>query len=351
MRKIVIPSSSATRRDVESAEKRLRWLILTLAVAMTVGTIGYKLIEHGSWLDSLYMTVITIATVGFKEVFPMSDLGKIFTIFLIIFSTIILAYTIGTLGQFFFEGQFRNILGRRKMEKQISTLTQHYIVVGFGRVGQMVYSEFQRAGVPCVVIEREGASLEAIEKHAPLFVEGNAIDDEVLLEAGVERAKGLVNTIPDEADSVYIVLTARQLGPKLHIIARADTKAGEKKLVRAGADRVVLPYEIGGRRMAMASLRPNVVDFMTLESLGQHLGLSIEEVEVFKGSRVAGHTLRETELRSKYGLTVIGIKKPNGDLELHPSGDVIVGPGDILVLIGKTENLERLADLSAGAAT
>jgi voltage-gated potassium channel len=215
----------------------------------------------------------------------------------------------------------------------------------------MVYSEFQRSHVPCLVIEREGASLAALAEHAPLYVEGNAIDDEVLIEAGIERAKGLVNTIPDEADSVYIVLTARQLNPKLHIIARADTKTGEKKLMRAGADRVVLPYEIGGRRMAMASLRPNVVDFMTLESLGQHLGLSIEEVEVFKGSKVAGHTLRETELRSKYGLTVIGIKKPNGNLELHPSGDVIVEQGDILVLIGKTESLEKLADLSAGSTS
>lgn len=332
-------------RDYHSAERRLRWLLTILLFTVGFAALGYRIIEGGSVVDALYMTVITIATVGFREVYPMSQAGKIFTIFVIVFSTVILAYTIGTLGQLLVEGQIREILGRRKMEKRISKLKDHFVIVGYGRVGQMVHSEITKAGESSVVIESDSAALDQLERDGALYIEGNAIEDEILLEAGIKDAKCLVDTIPDEADSVFISLSARQFNPNLYIIARADTKSGEKKLLRAGADRVILPYEIGGKRMAMASLRPNVVDFMTLEATGAHLGLSIEEVEIFREAEIEGKTLKEADLRSKYGLTVIGIKKPSGDLQLHPPADTRMEEGDILVLIGKTENLERLSEL------
>lgn len=311
-----------------------------------ISTIGYRLIEGGSVLDALYMSVITIATVGFKEVYQLSDTGKVFTIIVISFSVVILAYTVSTIGQLLIEGELTEILGRRKMEKEIRATKNHFIIVGFGRVGQMVFSEFGRQNVQSVVIENDAEMLPTMKKSCPLFVEGSATEDEVLIAAGIQSARGLICTIPNESDSVYITLTARQLNPNLHIIARADSKAMEKKLLRAGADRVVIPHEIGGKRLALAGLRPNVVDFMTMESSSGKLGLSIEEVEVPAGSKVAGQSLKNSDFRAQYGVTVVGIKKPSGNLELHPSGDIIIETGDILVLIGKSEDLERLEDIT-----
>ena len=337
---------SPNGRGYRSPERRLKLLLTILAFTVALSTIGYRIIEGGRLFDALYMSVITIATVGFKEVYTLSDTGKIFTIVVISFSLVIMAYTVGTLGQLLVEGELRHILGRRKMEKRIKEMTDHFIIVGYGRVGQMVYAEFCRQGVPSVIIENDPQMLPALYKNCPLVVEGSAVEDEVLLGAGIASARGLVSTIPHESDSVYIALTARQLNPNLYIIARADSKAMEKKLKRAGADRVVIPYEIGGKRLAMACLRPNVVDFMTMESAGGKLGLSIEEVEVPAGSGIAGQSLKDSDFRAKYGVTVVGIKKPSGDLELHPSGDIVVETGDILVLIGKSEALENLVSLS-----
>ncbi len=332
-------------RDYHSAERRLRWLVTILVLTVAVSTLGYRILEGGSIIDALYMSIITIATVGFREVYPLTDAGKVFTIFVIVFSVVILAYTIGTLGQLFVEGQIREILGRRKMEKQVSKLKDHFIIVGYGRVGQMVYSEISKAGEKAVVVESDPEILEQLIRDGALYVEGSAIEDDVLLDAGIKEARCLVDTIPDEADSVFISLSARQFNPGLYIIARADSKSSEKKLLRAGANRVILPYEIGGKRMAIASLRPNVVDFMTLESFGAQMALSIEEVEILRDAKLEGKTLKEVDLRSKYGLTVIGIRKPNGDLKMHPPAETKMDEGDILVLIGKTENLEQLSEL------
>jgi voltage-gated potassium channel len=333
---------SARTHGHRSPEQRLRLLLMILLVTIICSTCGYLIIEGGTFIDALYMSVITIATVGFKEVYALSPTGKIFTMIVIVSSVVTLAYTVGTLGQLLIEGELREILGRRKMEKQLKEMKNHFIIVGYGRVGQMVYTEFCRQGISSVIIENDPEMLPALHRNCPLVVEGSAIEDEVLLSAGITAARGLVSTIPSEADSVYIALTARQLNPKLDIIARADSKAMEKKLQRAGADRVVIPYEIGGKRLALACLRPNVVDFMTMESTGGKLGLSIEEVQVPKGSPMAGQSLKNPDFRARYEVTVVGIKKQSGDLELHPSGDIVIEEEDILVLIGKTEALENI---------
>ncbi len=329
-----------------SPEQRLRLLLTILLLTIVLSTLGYRLIEGGTFLDALYMSIITIATVGFKEVYQLSDAGKLFTILVIGVSVVTLAYTVGTLGQLLIEGELREILGRRKMQKQIREMKDHFIIVGYGRVGQMVFSEFCRQNVPSVIIENDPEMLSALHKNCPLAVEGSAIEDEVLLAAGVLNARGLVSTIPNESDSVYIALTARQLNSSLYIIARADSKAMEKKLLRAGADRVVIPHEIGGKRLALACLRPNVVDFMTMESSGGKLGLSIEEIEVPPDFAMAGQSLKRSDFRTKYGVTVVGIKKQTGDLELEPSGDTVIESGDILVLIGRADALENLGGLS-----
>jgi voltage-gated potassium channel len=293
------------------------------------------------------MTFITIATVGYQEVIPLGPEGRAFTIVVIAFSGVTLAYTIGTLGQFFIEGELREILGRRKMDKRIQRMKDHYIIAGDGRVGQIVQHEFDGAGVRYVVIEKAPDDPSRRAARSRAFMEGDATEDEALLAAGIRNARGLICTIPSEADAVFIALTAKQLNPEIFIIARADSKATEKKLRRAGADRVVLPHETGGRHMAQVSLKPNVVDSLSIESFGGELGLQIDEVRIPPACDLDGKTLLDSELLSKHGVTVIAIRKSDGSKRLNPRPDTVIEAGDILVLVGEKGSLDHL-DLSSG---
>jgi len=332
-------------REAKTSEQRLRVSISILILVILCSTFGYWVLdprESANLLDALYMTFITVATVGFKEVYPLTDVGKLFTVVVIGISAITIVYTIGTLGQFFMEGELREIMGRRQMDNRIRKMKEHYIVAGFGRVGQIVSSEFQRIGVPHIVIENSDKHITALEQKSPLFIVANATDDDVLIEAGIQSAKGIVSTIPSEADSVFLTLTARQLNPGIFIIARADSKSTEKKLLRAGADRVVMPHEAGGKRMALTSLKPTLVDCLTIDSFGGKLGLALEEVEIRSGSMLVGKRLLDSELRSKHNISVIAIRKPDGDMKVSPSPEVVIDKGDTLILVGETLTLEKL---------
>jgi voltage-gated potassium channel len=196
--------------------------------------------------------------------------------------------------------------------------------------------------VPHIVVENGPQVLSQLRESCPVFLEGDVGDDNVLIEAGIESAKGLVSTIPSEADSVFLTLTARQLNPGVFIIARADSKATEKKLLRAGADRVIVPHEIGGRRMALTSLKPNLVDCLAVDYFGGELGLAIEEIEVRPGSAIAGKGLRESDLRSRHDVTVVAIKKPDGQVKVNPAPDTVIGEGDVLILVGESKAVEAL---------
>jgi voltage-gated potassium channel len=240
------------------------------------------------------------------------------------------------------EGQVATILGRRRMEKDVKKLKNHYILAGFGRVGQIVYNEFEKSGKPFVVIESNAEMINILQNKGGLYIEGNSTEDEVLHEAGIDRAVGLVSTIPSEADNVYLALSARQLNPDLKIIARADSPDAEKKLYRAGADRVICPYELGGMRMALSIIRPNVVDFMELESAGAEAEISIEEVIVPENSSLDGVTLKDSDLKNKLDIMVVAIKKPDKTIHFNPSADTNIKVGDILVLIGRKSNLAKL---------
>jgi len=313
-----------------------------IVLVVAVGTLGYVIIEGWGFYDSLYMTIITLSTVGFGEVHILTSEGKIFTIILILFGVGTAAYGFGVLGQFVVEGELRKILGKRKMEKQIKKLKNHYIICGYGRVGGQVCREFKSRGASLIVVENDINHLEALAKTDLIFVQGDATDDETLKTAGIKRAKGLVSTIASEADNVYVTLSARHLNPDLVITCRADSKEAERNIRRAGADRVVSPHIIGGMRMALATLRPNVVDFLQVAGFEEGIGISIEELLIKENSPLAGHTLRELDLRAKYGLTVMGIRKPEGKMVRNPSAETLLEPGDIIILLGESNQLERL---------
>ncbi|MFQ5869698.1 MAG: potassium channel family protein [Candidatus Zixiibacteriota bacterium] len=323
-------------------QTRFRFMLLLLVLIIGLGTFGYMLIEDWKVLDALYMTVITLATVGFREVHQLTPLGQIFTVVLIVFGVGGVIYTIGTLAQLLIEGELQELLGRRKMEKQLQRIRDHYIICGYGRVGKQVCREFRQRRVPFVVVEKDPALLEELTCEGVIYLQGDSTEDHTLIEAGIERAKGLVLTIASEADNVFVTLTARQLNPDVFITARADSPSAEKKIYRAGANKVVSPYIIGGNRMAIATLQPYVGDFLRLGELDKDTGLTIEEVQIDPGSPIAGKTLKDSALREETGFNLIGIKKATKEVLFNPPPDTMIQPGDILIIFGEVRKLEML---------
>jgi len=322
--------------------KKLRLALAALAIVVSGGTIGFMTIENMAPLNALYMTVITLSTVGFAEVAPLHPYGKVFAIVLIAFGVALGGFTASVIAHLVVEGELREIFGRRKMESKIRKMSGHYIIAGYGRVGREVALEFKKRRVSFVVIEKSNKAIERLSSEGLLFIQGEATDDDVLRRAGIEAAKTLISTLPDEAQNVYLTLTARDMSKDLHIIARADLEEGEKKLLRAGANHVVSPHVLGGQRMAMASLRPNVVDLVHTTTLGEG-GLSVEEVVIPANCPLEGKTLVESRLKQEYGVTIIGVKKAGQKMTIAPGSDLVLGKSDILVLLGPTEDLDRLS--------
>lgn len=321
--------------------KKLQLAFVTILIVVLAGVIGFSIFEDMTPLEALYMTVITLSTVGFGEIQPLHTSGRIFVIILIVVGVASATFTASTLGQVILEGQFRRLMGRRKMESKIKKLKDHFIIAGFGRVGRQVAKEYVDRKVPFVVIEKGEASLDHLNTLGYNYIAGEATEDETLISAKIKQAKVLVSTLPSEADNVYLSLTARHMNPELYIIARADNPGGERKLKRAGANSVVCPHILGGMRMAMSSLRPNVVDFMQMTSLGEE-GLGVEEISVPVGCRFGGKSLMESGIKAEYGVTVIGIKKPDQKMQINPPPDATIFEKDILVLVGSRDELERL---------
>ncbi|SYZ73924.1 TrkA-N domain protein [Candidatus Zixiibacteriota bacterium] len=312
-----------------------------LLFLVIVGTAGFVILEKMDLLDGLYMTIITLSTGGFGEVIPLHTAGRIFVIFLI-FSGVVTVTFIGSAnGQYIIEGELRNLLGRKKMESQIKKMNDHYIIVGYGRVGRKVAEEYRRKKVPFVIIENDDAIFDELQADGIFGVKGPATEDETLLSAGIDKAKVLVSTLPDEADNMYIALTARQMNPTLYIIAGADQPERERKLLRAGANSVVSPHILGSIRMARASLRPNVVDFMPMTSM-EESGLGIEEIKITSGSRYAGKSLMESGLKAEYWITVVRIRKSGRKILINPEPTAMIDKNDILVMIGARDKLERV---------
>ncbi len=328
--------------------KDLKLLLLILVLLVSLGTIGYMSIEGWRLLDALYMTVNTLATVGFMDVQRMSDAGRVFTILLIVFGVTVLGYSVGKLAQLMFEGQFQRFLGRKKVDKLIDELKDHYIVCGYGRMGSLICREFAAKPIPFVVVESNAEVVEKLEEDGVLFLRGNATEDETLLKAGIKRAKGLVSVVSSDTENVYITLTARGLNADLYILARSGEPGSDLKLTRAGANKVVSPYQIGGSRMAQAILRPNVVDFIEIATGRGHFDLQIEEISIPERSAFVGQNLKDAGLRRDTGVIIVGIKKANGKMVFNPGGTSDLHAKDTLIVLGQPSEIAKLENLVGG---
>jgi voltage-gated potassium channel len=324
--------------------KRLTILIILILSVFTFGTAGYVIIEGWSVLDSLYMTIITVTTIGFKEVAPLSRSGRVFTIVFVLFGVGVLAYALNTGVRIIFEGEIQKAFGRRKLEKKIQLLMNHYIVCGYGRMGQIICGELRARMEPFIVIEKELQEVDADEET--LFIFGDATRDRILSAAGIERAKGLVSVLSTDAQNLFVVLSARGLNPDLTIIARADEEGSQKKLVRAGADRVVSPYQIGGLRIAHTILKPAVVDFLEFATKTGNIELQMEEIRVQERSELTGVSLHAMGTGRQLGVIIVAIKRSDGTMKFNPASKTVIHEDDVLIALGETQKLTELEDLA-----
>lgn len=331
--------------------RNLRVSLLILVLTLGLGTAGYIVLEGWDFLDALYMTVITLATVGYKEVHDLSTNGKLFTIGLILFGVATIAYAFGSLLQLMVEGQILRILGRRKLEKRINQLEGHYIVCGYGRIGALVSQEFLSRPVAFIVVERDPVICERLAKEKILFVQGDATDDDTLIKAGILRAKGLITAVTSESANVYITLTARGLNPDLFILARSVEEGSEIKLKRAGATKVISPYRIGANRMAWAVLRPSVVDFIDIAIGSESLELQLEEIRVAPNSSLVARTLISAGNRRAWGIMIIAIKKSSGAMLFNPESSTTIDAEDILIILGKPPDIRNLEKVACGESS
>ena len=314
-------------------------------VIILIGTVGYSLLEGWSLLESLYMTIITVATIGYGEIKPLDPAGRIFTMFIIVFGVGNMAYLIGQFTRAMVEGSLQRVLGRRMLEAQIKKIKNHYILCGYGRIGQMIAREISAKKLPLVVVENNLEILEALEKAGHLYIRGDASDEDNLVEAGIQRAAGLISAVSSDADNLYIVLTARSLNPDLFILSRASQERSIKKLTEAGADRVISPYLIGARKMAQALLRPAVADFLESTVHGEGMNLAMEEIRVTPESKLKDVTLLESNIRRDLDLIIIAIKPQDGEMVFNPSAQARFKVGDTLIAVGRRENMERLVKM------
>lgn len=326
--------------------RRLIWSIGALVAIVAIGAAGYMVIEGWSFLDAIYMTITTITTVGFREVHPLSDAGRIFSIFIIIGGVGAALYILTNVMGYILEGQFGITMGRRRMKNRIAKLKNHFILCGYGRVGQAIAQAFSEEEVPFVIIAKDEEHIARAEKEGYLCLFGDATNDELLKEAGIEQAHGLVSAVGSDSDNTFITLSAREIRPDLFIEARSSSPESEGKLRRAGADRVISPHAIGGRRMAMLALRPAVVDFIDTVTYGRGRQLELENVDVASGSSLIGRTMEQA--RSKEGITVLAMRKKSGKLLANPPGSEVIEDGDRLIVIGTKGRLAALESLFEG---
>jgi voltage-gated potassium channel len=322
-------------------ERRLLRAAALLLSVHLFGVVGYIVIEGWSLLDALYMTVISITTVGFTETHPLSDGGRIFTIFLILSGVGAAFYILTSLVALVLEGELRLFLGVRTMKRQIDALRDHYILCGFGRVGEEIAREFEARRIPFVIVESLPESLERCRRHDYPVVEGDATSDAVLLEAGIERARCLLAASDSDSGNTYIVLSAKALNPRVFVVARVGQLVSEERVRRAGADRVISPYSIGGRRMALSALQPLVVDFIDTLVTGRHGEQVLAEVEATEESGLPGMTI-EGCFRACPDATLLALQKPTGSIHVGPRGTTTLAPGDRLIVLGTEEELKAL---------
>ena len=322
--------------------------VIFFGIVLVAGTVGYMVIEGWSAWDAFYMTTISVTTVGYREVHEMSRAGQAWTALVLFAGVGTLFYAATTLLGLVVEGGFSAHLRRRWFNRMLHDISNHFIVCGYGRIGSVIAAEFRNQGIPHVVIDRDAERVHSVLEQGGLAVEADASREEVLTRVGIHRARGLIAAVGTDAENVYTVLSARVLNPGLFIIARVESENAEAKLRRAGADRVISPYELGAIQIAATALRPAVVDFMRLATSSARLDLAAEQIEIAADSAFRGKSLREASLRETFGILVVAIKRANGEMQFNPPPDAQMQQGDQLVALGDPAQLKALEDAAAG---
>jgi len=333
-------------RKSRSPYWHIRTALLSFLALTIIGTIGYILIEHWGFLDSLYMTVITISTVGYREIAVPSKGGEIFTMFIIIGGLGAVVYVTTSVVELLLEGRLLDMFGRRRFLRELQDITGHNIVCGYGRVGKQVAMECKIRGSSLVVIEKGEMEVEEARADGFIAVKGDATEEAVLRKAGIERAGGLVTALSSDADNLYTIMTARIIRPDIFIVGRCNAAQTESKLYRAGADRAISPHNVGGRRMAALLLKPLICDFLDVVTHGELVELTLEDITVEPGAAIIGRSIRDILVEDLKGVGILGLKKPQHDFVIFPRGDTVVDSGDILITSGPSDKVESLRKLS-----
>jgi len=318
------------------------WRILGLILlVILISTMGYHIIEGWSFLDCLYMTIITIFTVGFGEVKELSPQGQVFTIFVILGGVGTAIYAFTKLVEAVYEGGIRKFFRRRRMEKKLKNLKDHYIICGHGRLGKIVRERLEEEKIPFIIIDNREEKLQELkESKTCLYIEGDATAEEILIEAGIKKAKGLAALLPDDADNLYLVLTVRLINPSIFILSKAIDEEGERKILQIGANRVVSPYKLSGLKIAQGLIRPTLVDFMDLIIRRKELSLYMEEFVVKKEAYITNRSLNECAIRRKANVIVVALKKPGEEIVFNPSPDFKIEAGDTLLVLGDEQAID-----------
>jgi len=321
--------------------------IITIMISvLSFGTVGYLVIERWSFLDSLYMAAITLTTVGFGEIHPLTDNGRVFTVVLIFLGIGTIAFGLSTLGETLVSADLGPTLRKRRSRRMINRMKNHVVVCGYGRVGHSAVKSLMEIRKDVVIIDRDDGAVEAVRAAGLPVIQGDATNDEVLRDAGLERASSLMICGGSDADNLFIVLSARTMNPKLTIVARSVDSENESKMLRAGANRVISPYQIGGRFMASVLIRPGVTDFFQQVTLESGLELWLEEMHIGPGSSLDGKTVLESDIRRTTGVTLVGILRPETGETLTPDASTRIGAADVLIVIGTREQLSKLQRLA-----
>jgi voltage-gated potassium channel len=328
---------------LSSTGRNISFLLLLLFCLVAFGTAGYMIIERFTFIDALYMTVITLSTVGFGETHPLGPLGRLFTIFLILIGAGFVAYHLAYFSQLLLDGNLMEMYRRRRLSRAMEQLNHHYILCGYGQMGQIVQEELSRSKIPLVIIEKDPTLAQKVQEKGLPFLVGDATEEENLITAGVARARGVISVVARDTDNVFIVLTSRDLNKELQILARASTTGSEKRLLKAGADRVVSPYASGATRIVQNILRPTVTDFLELALSGEGMELSMEEISIPKDAELVGKDLMGSGIRSGYNLIIVAIKRGTGEMIYNPAPNELLREDDTLIAIGPQENLTQFS--------
>ncbi len=321
-----------------------------LISSLGFGTIGFMVVEGYPAFDAFYMTLITVATVGYMEIHPLSHAGRVFNSFLILFGVSAVFFGVGALTQTIIELELQDTFGKRRRKRVIDGLKDHYIICGFGRVGRHAAFELQRTGVPFVIIDRSEPRAEMARQAGMHVLVADSTRDESLRQAGILRARGLVSALATDADNVFVILSAKTLNPNLTVVTRASEEEAEQKLRLAGADTVFAPFSMAGHRLAQALVRPHVSTFLDFATTAMGLDVAIEQVEVARSSEVIAKSLKELHLSRDYGVIVMAIKKAGGEMLFNPPAESTIAAGDYLIAMGAIENLQKLEKLVTARA-